>query len=108
MSSSGILALLIVCFCTSGRLWATATQVTYDNRAIIIDGKHRVLVSGSIHYPRSTTQAIFYILILIVFQHVNNLHDSDKHLAYVYILIYIYVDVAGFDEEIKGRWARCH
>lgn len=56
MSSSGILALFILCFCTSGRLWATATQVTYDNRAIIIDGKHRVLVSGSIHYPRSTTQ----------------------------------------------------
>ncbi|CAK7336546.1 unnamed protein product [Dovyalis caffra] len=31
-------------------------NVTYDNRGIIIDGKHRVLVSGSIHYPRSTTQ----------------------------------------------------
>ncbi|KAL9407198.1 hypothetical protein Peur_004170 [Populus x canadensis] len=42
MSSSGILALFILCFCTSGRLWATATQVTYDNRAIIIDGKHRM------------------------------------------------------------------
>ncbi|KAH8522800.1 hypothetical protein H0E87_003444 [Populus deltoides] len=30
MSSSGILALFIVCFCTSGRLWATATQMWPD------------------------------------------------------------------------------
>ncbi|GKV28825.1 hypothetical protein SLEP1_g37823 [Rubroshorea leprosula] len=29
-------------------------NVTYDHRAIVIDGKRRVLVSGSIHYPRST------------------------------------------------------
>ncbi|KAL8092369.1 beta-galactosidase 8 isoform X1 [Apium graveolens] len=29
-------------------------SVTYDHRAIVIDGKRRVLVSGSIHYPRST------------------------------------------------------
>ncbi|KVH90786.1 D-galactoside/L-rhamnose binding SUEL lectin domain-containing protein [Cynara cardunculus var. scolymus] len=38
---------------------ATATavfggNVTYDHRALVIDGKRRVLVSGSIHYPRST------------------------------------------------------
>ncbi|KAK1430987.1 hypothetical protein QVD17_14154 [Tagetes erecta] len=30
------------------------TNVTYDHRAVVIDGKRRVLVSGSIHYPRST------------------------------------------------------
>ncbi|GKD63071.1 beta-galactosidase 8-like protein [Tanacetum coccineum] len=29
-------------------------NVTYDHRALVIDGKRRVLVSGSIHYPRST------------------------------------------------------
>ncbi|KAI3823250.1 hypothetical protein L1987_04683 [Smallanthus sonchifolius] len=33
---------------------ATAVNVTYDHRALVIDGKRRVLVSGSIHYPRST------------------------------------------------------
>ncbi|GMG99635.1 hypothetical protein Nepgr_001475 [Nepenthes gracilis] len=27
--------------------------VTYDHRALVIDGKRRVLISGSIHYPRS-------------------------------------------------------
>ncbi|KAE8669135.1 Beta-galactosidase 8 [Hibiscus syriacus] len=31
-----------------------ASTVTYDSRAIVIDRKHRVLVSGSIHYPCST------------------------------------------------------
>ncbi|KAJ6344986.1 hypothetical protein OIU78_007799 [Salix suchowensis] len=31
-------------------------NVTYDNRALLIDGKRRVLVSGSIHYPRSTPE----------------------------------------------------
>ncbi|XP_076884396.1 beta-galactosidase 8-like [Bidens hawaiensis] len=29
-------------------------NVTYDHRAVVIDGRRRVLVSGSIHYPRST------------------------------------------------------
>lgn len=28
--------------------------VTYDKKAIIIDGQRRILISGSIHYPRST------------------------------------------------------
>ncbi|XP_047160897.1 beta-galactosidase 15, partial [Vigna umbellata] len=29
-------------------------EVSHDGRAIKIDGKRRVLISGSIHYPRST------------------------------------------------------
>ncbi|TYG97251.1 hypothetical protein ES288_A10G024100v1 [Gossypium darwinii] len=33
---------------------ALSTTVTYDHRALVIDGKRRVLQSGSIHYPRST------------------------------------------------------
>ncbi|KAJ6428139.1 hypothetical protein OIU84_023538 [Salix udensis] len=37
-------------------LSATSSKVTYDGRAIIIDGKHKLLVSGSIHYPRSTAE----------------------------------------------------
>ncbi|KAL6224296.1 hypothetical protein ACLB2K_003151 [Fragaria x ananassa] len=35
---------------------ANATDVSYDGRAITIDGKRRILNSGSIHYPRSTAQ----------------------------------------------------
>ncbi|KAI3903837.1 hypothetical protein MKW92_045816 [Papaver armeniacum] len=30
--------------------------VEYDHRAVVIDGKPRVLMSGSIHYPRSTPE----------------------------------------------------
>lgn len=33
-----------------------AANVTYDHRALVIDGERRVLVSGSIHYPRSTPE----------------------------------------------------
>ncbi|WOL16069.1 beta-galactosidase 7 isoform X1 [Canna indica] len=31
-------------------------EVTYDGRALIINGTRRILFSGSIHYPRSTPQ----------------------------------------------------
>ena len=31
-------------------------NVSYDHGAIIIDGKPRILISGSIHYPRSTPE----------------------------------------------------
>ncbi|KVH94041.1 Glycoside hydrolase, catalytic domain-containing protein [Cynara cardunculus var. scolymus] len=33
-----------------------ATKVSHDGRAITIDGQRRLLISGSIHYPRSTTK----------------------------------------------------
>ncbi|KAJ3702733.1 hypothetical protein LUZ61_006438 [Rhynchospora tenuis] len=29
-------------------------EVTYDRKAIVINGQRRILISGSIHYPRST------------------------------------------------------
>ncbi|KAF8085624.1 hypothetical protein N665_0656s0003 [Sinapis alba] len=35
---------------------ATAASVTYDHRALVIDGKRKILISGSIHYPRSTPE----------------------------------------------------
>ncbi|KAH0744710.1 hypothetical protein KY290_032703, partial [Solanum tuberosum] len=31
-------------------------SVTYDDRAIVINGKRRILISGSVHYPRSTPE----------------------------------------------------
>ncbi|KAL8130681.1 hypothetical protein V2J09_019836 [Rumex salicifolius] len=33
-----------------------AANVSYDHRALLIDGRRRVIVSGSIHYPRSTPE----------------------------------------------------
>ncbi|XP_050270222.1 beta-galactosidase-like [Quercus robur] len=35
---------------------AVKATVSYDNKAILIDGKRRILISGSIHYPRSTPE----------------------------------------------------
>ncbi|KAF3450937.1 hypothetical protein FNV43_RR07026 [Rhamnella rubrinervis] len=37
-------------------LVCSAIEVTYDSSAIIIDGQRRVLFSGAIHYPRSTSE----------------------------------------------------
>ncbi|QCD80451.1 beta-galactosidase [Vigna unguiculata] len=37
-------------------LATNAFEVSNDGRAIKIDGKRRILISGSIHYPRSTPQ----------------------------------------------------
>ncbi|KAK4493436.1 hypothetical protein RD792_011569 [Penstemon davidsonii] len=36
--------------------FCSGANVTYDHRALIIDGKRRVLISGSIHYMRSTPE----------------------------------------------------
>lgn len=31
-------------------------NVSYDHRALIIDGKRRMLISSGIHYPRATPE----------------------------------------------------
>lgn len=47
--------LLLVCVVLLSTVTASfGANVTYDHRSLVIDGKHRVLISGSIHYPRST------------------------------------------------------
>ncbi|KAL6899446.1 hypothetical protein ACP4OV_006104 [Aristida adscensionis] len=33
---------------------ARCTTVSYDDRALVIDGERRIILSGAIHYPRST------------------------------------------------------
>lgn len=33
-------------------------RVTYDRKAIVINGQRRILISGSIHYPRSTPEVL--------------------------------------------------
>ncbi|XP_010262132.1 PREDICTED: beta-galactosidase isoform X2 [Nelumbo nucifera] len=35
---------------------SVTASVTYDQKAIVINGKRRILISGSIHYPRSTPE----------------------------------------------------
>ncbi|KAL7153833.1 hypothetical protein ABFS83_04G195000 [Erythranthe nasuta] len=51
---AGIPTAAVVFLLLAAASLCTAANVSYDGRALIIDGKRRILVSGSIHYPRST------------------------------------------------------
>nr|UPW27168.1 beta-galactosidase-like protein [Allium cepa] len=51
-SKTLFLVILIIFQCLHGI--SRATDVSHDGRAIKINGQRRVLISGSIHYPRST------------------------------------------------------
>lgn len=46
-------------------------SVSYDSKAIIINGQRRILISGSIHYPRSSSEVLskcaYYFLIFCHF-----------------------------------------
>ncbi|KAJ4848912.1 Beta-galactosidase 8 [Turnera subulata] len=55
-SAAGRQILLVVLAFAAAATTAFAANVTYDHRALLIDGKRRVLLSGSIHYPRSTPE----------------------------------------------------
>lgn len=46
-----LITLLLSLACSSAR-----ATVSYDDKAFIIDGKRKILISGSIHYPRSTPE----------------------------------------------------
>lgn len=50
---NAVLAMVVVL-----SVWAcpVSASVSYDSRAIIINGQRRILMSGSIHYPRSTPE----------------------------------------------------
>lgn len=42
--------------CCSLLIFSVKAMVTYDHKAVIINGQRRILLSGSIHYPRSTPE----------------------------------------------------
>ncbi|KAB1207924.1 Beta-galactosidase [Morella rubra] len=56
--ASGTLRSYLLCMVIlfSWDVLAVAATVSYDNKAIVINGKRRILISGSIHYPRSTPE----------------------------------------------------
>ncbi|KAG0454694.1 hypothetical protein HPP92_023986 [Vanilla planifolia] len=61
MGSKSLMTLLVGLAAATAMfpLWAltpAAASVTYDHKAVIIDGRRRILISGSIHYPRSTPE----------------------------------------------------
>ncbi|EOA18550.1 hypothetical protein CARUB_v10007108mg [Capsella rubella] len=45
-----------ILLCCSSLICSVKAMVTYDHKAVIINGQRRILLSGSIHYPRSTPQ----------------------------------------------------
>ncbi|KAL9248596.1 Beta-galactosidase 5-like protein [Drosera capensis] len=57
MGTSSVPMLLLVLLCLNvhlGWLQFCYGSVTYDKKGIIINGHRKILISGSIHYPRST------------------------------------------------------
>lgn len=55
-SVSKLLALYLVAFLFVGSELIQCTTVSYDKKAILINGRRKLLISGSIHYPRSTPE----------------------------------------------------
>ncbi|XP_076883903.1 beta-galactosidase 6-like [Bidens hawaiensis] len=53
MGKFGLILLLIVVY---GELGGVSVTVTYDSKALVIDGRRRILQSGSLHYPRATPE----------------------------------------------------
>jgi hypothetical protein len=41
---------------------AVEDAVTYDKKAVVINGERKILFSGSIHYPRSTPEVTAFLL----------------------------------------------
>ncbi|KAJ9183822.1 hypothetical protein P3X46_007629 [Hevea brasiliensis] len=54
-NSKGSLFLLSILLFSSW-IFSVMATVTYDHKAIVINGQRRILISGSIHYPRSTPE----------------------------------------------------
>lgn len=52
LPSGKFVVLLFLC----SWFFAVSASVTYDHKALIIDDNRRILISGSIHYPRSTPE----------------------------------------------------
>ncbi|CAA2990356.1 beta-galactosidase 8-like, partial [Olea europaea subsp. europaea] len=53
---NAIMIILLVILVFEGNYYerAFSTTVTYDSKALVIDGTRRILQSGSVHYPRTT------------------------------------------------------
>lgn len=49
-------ALVVLCSCFA----SVRASVSYDSKAIVINGQRRILISGSIHYPRSTPEVLLH------------------------------------------------
>ncbi|KAJ8645058.1 hypothetical protein MRB53_006806 [Persea americana] len=55
-SNRSLLSLITISLLLLTYLSPATCSVSYDHKAIIINGQRRILISGSIHYPRSTPE----------------------------------------------------
>lgn len=60
MTSCNGLVVFLLC---ASFAFASASEVTYDGSSLMIDGERKLILSGSIHYPRSTPQVSTFQLI---------------------------------------------
>lgn len=58
MSGGAVAFLLLVAAAAAA---VANAAVTYDHRSLTINGQRRILISGSIHYPRSTPEVKYPI-----------------------------------------------
>ncbi|KAK1358396.1 Beta-galactosidase [Heracleum sosnowskyi] len=57
MSLKGVMCnVVLVVVLLSTWVCLSSASVTYDHKAIVVNGQRRILISGSIHYPRSTPE----------------------------------------------------
>jgi hypothetical protein len=75
--------ILLLCLWVCG----VTASVTYDHKAIVIDGQRRILISGSIHYPRSTPE------VLLILLHPTSLHH---HFLYFQIISFFFAFIYSF------------
>ncbi|XP_037432803.1 beta-galactosidase 1-like [Triticum dicoccoides] len=47
---------LVLLLAAAAAAGVNGTEVAYNDRALVIDGERRIVISGSIHYPRSTPE----------------------------------------------------
>lgn len=65
---------------------AVQCSVTYDRKAIVINGQRRILISGSIHYPRSTPE-VRRLKSFFCFLNDNLLADFVEKLKFLFKLL---------------------
>lgn len=59
------LAAVVVAVAVAVLAAAVSAAVTYDRKAVVVNGQRRILMSGSIHYPRSVPEVRAALLLLV-------------------------------------------
>lgn len=90
---------------------AATASVSYDHKAIIINGQKRILISGSIHYPRSTPEVptmpmwfiAFFLFFLIFIYYLWWYFNAFLTYGFFLVFVCVVTDVAWFNTEVQ-RW----